>query len=133
MGTGPIPAKFPCISLRFIAPKVLHRTKWSGRLVMAGLVLAIESSGTAVRSEMLASILIICFSLVMVVYWFRYCCALVLRNSQEQLDALPAISDSRFDVAGVIERLQTEEKLASLHQALDRDYQVFTYLVQHAA
>lgn len=81
---------------------------------------------------MLASILIIGFSLVLLVYWFRYCCILVLRNSQEQLAAVAA-PDTRFGVAGVIERLGTEEKLDSIHQALQRDYEVFTYLVQHAA
>ena len=82
---------------------------------------------------MLASILIIVFSLVLFVYWFRYCCTLLLRNSQEQIAALPAVADTRFGVAGVIERLRTEEDLDPLHQALDRDYQVFAYLVQHAA
>jgi len=82
---------------------------------------------------MLASISIIGFSLVLFVYWFRYCCALVLRNSQEQLAGLPAAADTRFGVADVIERLRTEEKLDLIHQALHRDYEVFTYLVQHAA
>jgi hypothetical protein len=82
---------------------------------------------------MLASILIIAFSLALFVYWFRYCCILLLRNSQEQLAAVSAPVDTRFAVAGVIERLRTEDKLDSLHQVLDRDYRVFTYLVQHAA
>ena len=44
--------------------------------------------------------------------------------------------DSRFGVAGVIEKLrstQEAEELDPLHRALDRDYRVFTYLVQHAA
>src|SRR5436305_3146103 len=82
---------------------------------------------------MLASILIIVFSLVLFVYWFRYCCGLVLRNSREQLAALPAVADPRFAVANLIERLRTEEKLDPIHQALRRDYEVFTYLVQHAA
>jgi hypothetical protein len=81
---------------------------------------------------MLASILVIGFSGVLFVYWFRYCCALVLRNSQEQLGSITA-PDSRFAVANVIERLRTEESLDPIHQALHRDYAVFTYLVQHAA
>jgi hypothetical protein len=81
---------------------------------------------------MLASLLVIGFSLVLFVYWFRYCCTLVLRNSREQLATLP-VADTRFGVAGVIERLRTEEKLDPIHQALHRDFQVFTYLVQHAA
>ena len=83
---------------------------------------------------MFASILIVSFSLALFGYWFRYCCILLLRNSEERLGALPADMDSRFGVAGVIERLQsTQEELDPLHRALDRDYQVFAYLVQHAA
>jgi hypothetical protein len=83
---------------------------------------------------MLASILVIGFSTVLFVYWFRYCCALVLRNSQEQLGASTAPApDTRFAVADVIERLRTEESLDPIHQALHRDYEVFTYLAQHAA
>jgi hypothetical protein len=88
---------------------------------------------------MLASILVIGFSLVLLVYWLRYCCTSVLHNSQQQLAAMPALDDNRFAVAGVIERLQIQEKLGieeeldPIHQALQRDYEVFTYLVQHAA
>jgi hypothetical protein len=81
---------------------------------------------------MLTSLLVIGFSLVLFVYWFRYCCILVLRNSQEGLAAVP-VADTRFGVAGLIERLRTEEDLDPIHQALHRDYEVFTYLVQHAA
>ena len=84
---------------------------------------------------MLASILIIGFSLALFGYWFRYCCILLLRNCQEPLAQAPV--DSRFGVAGVMERLrdtrQAQEQLDPLHRALDRDYQVFTYLVQNAA
>jgi hypothetical protein len=86
---------------------------------------------------MFASILIVCFSLALFGYWFRYCCILLLRNAQEQSGALPAPQDSRFGVAGVIERLRCtqgeQDELDPLHRALDRDYQVFAYLVQHAA
>lgn len=82
---------------------------------------------------MLASILIIGFSLLLFVYWFRYCCTLLLRNSEEQLGVMSASADARFGVAGVIERLRTEDQLDPLHAALDRDYRVFAYLVQHAA
>ena len=82
---------------------------------------------------MLASILIISFSLVLFVYWFRYCCALLLRSSEEQLVSTPVPADTRFGVAGVMERLRTEEELDRIHQTLNRDYRVFTYLVQHAA
>jgi hypothetical protein len=88
---------------------------------------------------MIASILIVGFSLALFAYWFRYCCIMLLRNSQEQSGALAAPIDSRFGVGDVLDRLRTEtlrntqEELDPLQRALDRDYQVFTYMVQHAA
>jgi len=81
---------------------------------------------------MLASILIIAFSLVLLVYWFRYSCILLLRNYPSAV-AAPAVADTRFSVSEVQERLRTEESLDPLHAALDRDYQVLSYLLAHAA
>jgi hypothetical protein len=89
---------------------------------------------------MFTSILIVIFSLALFGYWFRYCCILLLRNSEEQLGASRGPIDSRFGVASVIESLRRtpeelggREELDPLHRALHHDYQVFTYLVQHAA
>jgi hypothetical protein len=81
---------------------------------------------------MFASVLIIGFSLILLVYWFRYTCILLLRNSgaegtkpvnlrlnfQNLQDALNAGSGASLD---------------SLHRALDRDYAVLIYLLEHAA
>src|SRR5690349_14782761 len=80
---------------------------------------------------MLASILIIGFSLALLVYWFRYSCILLLRN--QQMEAVAATTDSRFRVAEIQERLRTHEALDPLHASLQRDYQVLTYLLEHAA
>jgi hypothetical protein len=82
---------------------------------------------------MLASILIIIFSVVLFAYWFRYCCTLLLRNAREAQAGTAPATDNRFGVASVVERLRTEEELDPLHDALDREYQVFKYLVEHAA
>jgi hypothetical protein len=46
---------------------------------------------------------------------------------------MPPVTDDRFAVSGLMDRLQTDEKLDLLQQALDRDYRVFRYLVRHAA
>ena len=51
---------------------------------------------------MVASILIIGFSLVLLVYWFRYSCILLLRNSAVESDIL----DERFGFARVQQQLQ---------------------------
>ena len=81
---------------------------------------------------MLASILIILVSLVLLVYWFRYSCILLLRGYSEQAVAMPQ-SDSRFSFGAVRERLRIESQLDPLHVALQRDYQLITYLLEHAA
>jgi hypothetical protein len=85
---------------------------------------------------MLPSLIIIGFSLGLLVYWFRYSCILVLRNRAEQL-ALPSSSlypsDERFAFEQIRERLKVEQELDPLHQALDRDFRVLTYLLKHAA
>ncbi len=82
---------------------------------------------------MLTSILIIAFSLVLFVYWFRYSCILLLRNAAEQLPEPAPERDSRFNCADVLLRLRNGDDMDPLHRALHRDYQVFSYLLEHAA
>ncbi len=82
---------------------------------------------------MLASILIIAFSVVLFVYWFRYSCILLLRNAAEQVAAPVSERDTRFGCSEVLVRLKTGDTLDPLHSALNRDYQMLTYLIEHAA
>jgi hypothetical protein len=79
---------------------------------------------------MIAGILIIAFSVVLFVYWFRYSCLLLLRNAAER--STTVVEDERFNVARVIEGLKSQGELNSLERALERDYYVFTYLLEHA-
>ena len=81
---------------------------------------------------MIASILIIGFSVVLLVYWFRYSCLLLLRSQAEAVEAA-AFEDSRFHVGEVQAQLLTASQLDPLHTALQRDYALLTYLAQHAA
>lgn len=78
---------------------------------------------------MIASVLIITFSLVLFVYWFRYSCLLLLRRTADQ----PVAEADRFHYATVQQGLKAGLELDPLHQALDRDYRVLTYLLEHAA
>jgi hypothetical protein len=78
---------------------------------------------------MVASILIIGFSLVLLIYWFRYSCLLLLRNSAIQSEAF----DERFGFARVQRQLQTGVNADALHKMLEQDYQLLTYLFEHAA
>ena len=79
---------------------------------------------------MLASVLIIVFSVVLFGYWFRYSCIHLLRNS-----AAPATSpaDPRFHFVQVQQGLKSDLDLDPLHKSLQRDYQILCYLLQHAA
>src|SRR5579885_1799926 len=78
---------------------------------------------------MVTSILIIAVSLVLLVYWFRYTCILLVRNSSATSAA--GVS-SRFSVGEVQERLQSGEALDPLEAALQKDYHLLTYLLEHA-
>jgi hypothetical protein len=79
---------------------------------------------------MVASILISAISIVLLCYWFRYSCVLLLRNRSEQA---PGIADNRFSFADIQKRLQIAADLDPLHLALERDYRIVTYLLQHTA
>jgi hypothetical protein len=79
---------------------------------------------------MLASLLIIAFSLVLFIYWFRYSCILLLRNRAEQP---AAIESDRFNCAYVRQGLQTGMELDPLQLSLENDFKILTYLMEHAA
>jgi hypothetical protein len=79
---------------------------------------------------MLASALIIAISLVLLVYWFRYSCALLLKD---RVSAEAPAQAGRFAFAGVREQLESAANLDPLHASLRRDYELIMYLVKHAS
>jgi hypothetical protein len=81
---------------------------------------------------MIAGILIIACSLVLFLYWFRYSCVLLLRNATDGVHTA-RVSGSQFSVARVQQSLKSECELDPLERALERDYHVLTYLIEHAA
>ena len=82
---------------------------------------------------MVASFLIIGFSLLLLVYWFRYSCILLLRAHAKRAASVSAVPDTRFCFAEVQARLRTAEVLDPLHLSLQRDYEILIYLLQHGA
>ncbi len=78
---------------------------------------------------MLASVLITAVSVVLLCYWFRYSCLLLIRNRSEQATG-PV--DSRFSFGEVRDRLQTALDLDPLRGSLERDYRIVTYMLHHA-
>ena len=81
---------------------------------------------------MVAGILIIAFSLALLIYWFRYSCILILQNEHHTSDSA-ALADERFSFSSVTRDLSAAANLDPLRSALDRDYRVLTYLMEHAA
>ena len=78
---------------------------------------------------MFASILIILISFVLLVYWFRYSCILLLRGHSEPVAPQ---AEGQFSFGSARNRLGEKPELHALHLALQRDHQLITYLLDHA-
>jgi hypothetical protein len=78
---------------------------------------------------MLASILISAVSVVLLGYWFRYSCLLLLRAQVDESLDMPG----RLSSLDVRRRLHTEPNLEALLRSLERDYRVVTYLLEHSS
>jgi hypothetical protein len=85
---------------------------------------------------MLASILIIVFSFVMLVYWFRYTCLLILRSEVPEDCATRVATTNRLSFLSVEDRLKSAAETAALdplEQALANDFRVLRFLLQHGS
>jgi len=83
-----------------------------------------------------ASILIIAVSTVLLVYWFRYTCLLLL-NTKPEKDFASALAEANklsFQQVGAshVEHASPAD-LDKLEKMLERDYRLITYLIEHAA
>ncbi len=81
---------------------------------------------------MIASLFIFVISVVLLAYWLRYSCVLLLRSARERTEH-GEVSDERFNLDSVMERLNAGTDLNQLDRELERDYSVVTYLIEHAA
>jgi hypothetical protein len=78
------------------------------------------------------SILIIVFSLVLLVYWFRYAVRRLLSENQAE-EPKAAISQLSLMETRETWRRWGELPLDRLHQALEKEYRLLGYLLNHAA
>ena len=78
---------------------------------------------------MVTSVFIVGISAILLVYWLRYSCVMLLHGAQERS---ATVADERFSAYSVLERLKTDADLAPLERALERDYRVVTYIIEHA-
>ena len=85
---------------------------------------------------MISSVLIIAFSFVLLVYWFRYTSILILhtRTSVDYSPDVVAANNLLFpEVQTQLAHAATAPQLSALHESLARDYRLLTYLLRHTA
>ncbi len=82
---------------------------------------------------MVASVFIIGLSVVLFIYWFRYSCLLLLRDSSNPVGAAETDLNSRFGFREVQRDLPGARDLDPLHRALERDYMMLAFLIDHAS
>ena len=80
------------------------------------------------------SIFIIAVSLLLFLYWFRYTCLLILsaKTSRDYAQQVAAANQLSFiETRKILVEDVESKRLDSLHQLLDRDYRLLTYLLHH--
>ncbi|MGQ9635737.1 MAG: hypothetical protein ACUVXB_16020 [Bryobacteraceae bacterium] len=85
---------------------------------------------------MFASILIIVVSGALLIYWFRYTCLLLLgsKPSEERAAKVAAANGLHFqEIQGTRIGKAAPSELPALQKMLERDYQLITFLLEHAA
>jgi hypothetical protein len=84
--------------------------------------------------ELLATFIITSSSFLLFGYWFRYTCLLIL-SAKTTRDYAPSVAmANRLSFLEVQTQLRSSvANLDGLMESLDRDYQVLTYLLNHAA
>ena len=85
---------------------------------------------------MISSVLIIAFSVVLLGYWFRYTCLLILKTKTSKDYSAAVVQANNLTFPQAHEKLLQENRfkeLDALHQSLARDYQLLTYLLEHTA
>jgi hypothetical protein len=84
---------------------------------------------------MLASILISGISAVLLLYWFRYACLLLLRTHQEPAVVARVAEANGLNLLAVQGQLRSPESgnWQAVERALDHDYEILAFLLEHAA
>src|SRR5574340_658285 len=81
---------------------------------------------------MIASVLILVVSLVLLAYWFRYTCLLLLRGNPAA-HAGAVAERNRLNFVNVQREVYQTGDLDALERALEKDYRLLCYLLEHSA
>lgn len=83
---------------------------------------------------MFVSIIIIAFSLMLFLYWFRYTCLIILNTKTVKDYTAQIATANQLEFPAIQAQLRLAgAELNSLQASLDRDYQLVTSLLKHAA
>ena len=82
---------------------------------------------------MVETILILAFSLALFVYWFRYTVLLLLSEEQVEGHATVISQLTVLETREALRQTEGDLPLDALHRALDKDYRMLRYLLDHAA
>ncbi|MBI3682224.1 MAG: hypothetical protein HY235_17730 [Acidobacteria bacterium] len=85
---------------------------------------------------MFASIVIIGFSLVLFLYWFRYTCLLILSTKTTRDYTVQVARANHLEFPAIVAHLRSEvavDGMDTLHTSLGRDYRLLTTLLRSAA
>jgi hypothetical protein len=84
--------------------------------------------------ELIATVIITASSALLFGYWFRYTCILILNAKTTRDFAGEVAMANQLSFQLVQNELQTASAdLSRLHESLNRDYALLTYLISHAA
>jgi hypothetical protein len=84
--------------------------------------------------ELIATLVITASSALLFCYWFRYTCVLILNAKTSRDFAREVAAANQLSFPAVQSQLQAASgDLSYLHDSLNRDYALLTYLVSHAA
>jgi hypothetical protein len=86
-------------------------------------------------TELIATAVITTSSALLLVYWFRYACLLILSARTARDYTAQIVMANQLSFVEVQARLRSTPRsdLERLHDLLDRDYTVLSYLLKHAS
>jgi hypothetical protein len=82
---------------------------------------------------MLVNLVIIACSLLLLVYWFRYTCLLILNTKSAVREASEFPYPRRFSVETALDGGANSRAMGDIGELLARDYRLLTYLLRHTA
>jgi hypothetical protein len=84
---------------------------------------------------MVASVLISAVSLILLVYWFRYSCLLLITSNPTEKQAGAVARANRLAFLEVRKTLESDSQqlaLDELYRSLESDYRILSYLLQNS-